>query len=223
MKDGNFEEAGFYFPREICILSNKPIGFICDFSNHCIRMIDFRKERVTTIAGSKERKTGHQDGRGQNSLFYFPNSIVVNKGQNLLFVSDQYNHVIKQIDISALHQHMFGEMYEDQQKNQKPREGDNDKIEFEFFVSAICGKPKQRGFEDGIGNEAKLNEPIGMAFSQIDENILYFCHSFNYCIRRLNIVTKQVSTVLGFPDQSEAQFYNPSGICVDKKRKFVSL
>ena len=93
LKDGNFEEACFYFPREICFLSNKPIGFICDFSNHCIRMIDFGKESLTTIAGSKERKAGHQEGKGQNSLFYFPNSIVVNKGQNLLFVSDQYNHV----------------------------------------------------------------------------------------------------------------------------------
>ena len=166
LKDGNFEEACFYFPREICFLSNKPIGFICDFSNHCIRMIDFGKESLTTIAGSKERKAGHQEGKGQNSLFYFPNSIVVNKGQNLLFVSDQYNHVIKQIDISPIHQHTkFGRMNEDQQNSQRPIESNNDKIEFEFFVSTICGKPEQRGFEDGIGNEAKLNEPIGMAFS----------------------------------------------------------
>jgi len=65
---------------------------------------------------------------------------------------------------------------------------------------------------------------MGLAFSQLNPNILYFCDSDNNCIRKVNILTKQVSTIAGNPNQfgfkdgigNEAKFWNPDGICVDR-------
>ena len=58
----------------------------------------------------------------------------------------------------------------------------------------------------------------------MDENTLYFCDSANCCIRKVNILTKQVSTIAGTPKQSgfkdgngnESHFCRPTGICVDR-------
>ena len=226
LKDGNFEQTIFNHPTGISFLTNKPIGFICDHYNNCIRMIDFGTERVLTIAGNNNGIESHQDGDSQNSFFCNPNNLCIHKNQNLLFVSDKFNHVIRQIDISSLH-------HQQHQNNQKSNSkcllkavdyNSFNANEFGFIVSTICGKPQQYGFADGIGNEAKLKEPTGLAFSELDENVLYFCDSLNFCIRKVNILTKQVSTIAGNPNQrglkdgigNEAQFSSPRGICVFK-------
>ena len=213
LKDGNFEEATFNEPIGICLLSNKAIGFVTDCKHNCIRMIDFGEEKIITIAGDKNGFSGHQDGNSQNSLFYSPKGIAIHKNQNLLFVSDCWNHVIRQIDISSI---------EHQTKTQP--KNDPDELEFELLVSTVCGKPEQAGFEDGVGSEAKLNLSTGLAFSELDETVLYFCDAQNQCIRKVNVLTKQVSTIAGIPKLlgfkdgigNEAQFRFPYGICVDK-------
>ena len=174
-------------------------------SNSIGQKIWFAKEKVITIAGNKQAKAGHQDGAAQDSLFDHPNNITIHKNLNVLFVGDSDNHVIRRIDISFI-------------------DCGNSNHSFEFLVSTVCGNPQQSGFEDGVGNEAKLSWPTGMAFSKIDENLLYFCDSENNCIRTVNVLTKLVSTIVGNPIQAgfkdgignEAQFGFPFGICVDK-------
>ena len=229
LKDGNFEETRFNSPTSLCALSNGPNLFICDYHNNCIRMIDFVKETVFTIAGNAKR--GHQDGNAQNSLFWKPFGITIHKNQNLLFVSDQYNSVIRQIDISSLHinrlQNLQGSNEIQNWKNQNLQrevnvERSSDEMKgFNFEVSSVCGKPQFRGLVDGIGNEAKLNRPTELAFSQLDENILYFCDTENNCIRQVNILTKQVSTInVTTPIQqygtvNATRFGYATGICVD--------
>jgi hypothetical protein len=76
-----------------------------------------------------------------------------------------------------------------------------------------------------VGTQARLNQPAGLAFSNLDSNVLYFCDSYNHCIRKVNILTRQDSTIarasnqLGCKDGvgAEAIFNTPRGICVDKK------
>ena len=212
LEDGNFEEARFNFPKSICFLPKQPIGFVCDYESHCIRMIDFEKESVITIAGNKEAEWGYQDGNSRNSLFCGPHGIVFHQNYNRLFVSDQFNNVIRQIDISSICQQ---------------QSINYNKNEIDFLVSTVCGNARQSGFMNGIGKRARLLEPTGIAFSLTNSNILYFCDSGNHCIRSANILTKQVSTITGNPNKlqtnglvdgmgNEAKFGYPTGICVDK-------
>ena len=214
-KDGNFEEARFFEPTGICVLSNKPMGFICDCGNGCIRMIDFGNEKVITIIGKNQKKSLRDQLR--MSLAFSPYRIVIHPNQQLLFVSDIDNEVIKQIDISSIHRCQNS-------SNQKYLENLESENESNFLVSVVCGSHKEAGFVDGIGNEAKLSIPTEMAFSELNKNILYFCDSGNHCIRKVNILTKQVSTIVGSPNKigfkdgigNKAKFYVPRGICVDK-------
>ena len=231
-KDGNFENARFIFPTGICCVANKPIAFVCDGGSHNIRMLDFAKERVTTIAGSREAKNGFQDGNSEMSLFRCPYGIAVHKSQKLILVADQNNHAIRQIDISPIHQFL---QYNGKRRNANStsrstidllhsNSEDGISVLPTCKVSTICGNAGQSGFEDGIGDDAKLDHPRGVAFSQLDMNILYVCDSWNVCIRRVNILTKQVSTIAGVPERAGfkdrigncAQFNYITGICVDK-------
>ena len=142
LKDGNFEQARFNHPTSICFLSNKPIAFVCERDNH-IRMVDFETEKVFTVVGSKASSEEFRDGNSQYSVFCGPRGITIHKNQKMLYVSDKFSHVIRRVDISSI------------QQNQKlPLDG-----EFNFEVSTICGSPRVLGFADGIGDEAKLNEP----------------------------------------------------------------
>ena len=221
-KDGSFEEARFFQPTGICFLSNRPIGFICDCGNHCIRMIDFGQEKVITLIG-KTQKRSYQDIIRKDVLT--PYRIVIHPNQQLLFVSDIDNEVINQIDISSIHRYQNLNQTSSQKCLQNLESINcNNENGSNFLVSVVCGSYQQVGFVDGIGNEAKLSIPTEMAFSELNENILYFCDSGNGCIRKVNILTKQVSTIAGNPNQigfkdgigNVAQFYGPRGICVDK-------
>ena len=211
LKDGNFEESRFNNPISICFLPNNPIGFISDSENNCIRMIDFWNEKVITIAGNKQ---GRKD---QDGSIDGPYGIAIHKNQNLLFVSER--NVISEVDISSMLQYYENNRKGKQQSNESKtsKQGENFKCE----VSTVCGTVAQFGLKDGIGNEAKLNSPTQIAFSQLDENILYFCDFGNNCIRKVDIRTKRVSTIAGvaiFKNKiaNEDQFNYPTGICVDR-------
>ena len=224
LKDGNFEEAKFYNPKTIFFLSKIPIGFLFEHGNHNgIRIIDFGKERVNTIAGNKEANQNHESFLCFHCLFSELYGMgAIHKNQKLLFVSDSGRHVIKQIDISSIYQQY--ELLGDLNKQLEVTDSNNHISESNLLVSNVCGAPRQQGFKDGIGDKAKLNNPSGITFSQLNENILYFCDTDNRCIRKVNILTKQVSTIAGIPNQwgtkdgigNQAQFAYPTGICVDK-------
>ena len=119
-------------------------------------MVDFASYNCKHLFGFKASSEEFRDGNSQYSVFCGPRGITIHKNQKMLYVSDKFSHVIRRIDISSI------------QQNQKlPLDG-----EFNFEVSTICGSPRVLGFADGIGDEAKLNEPSDLAFSRIDENIL---------------------------------------------------
>lgn len=99
-----------------------------------------------------------------------------------------------------------------------------------------CGRYGEKGYADGIGNSARLNEPQQGCFvknpdyeGQKDEYDFYFCDKQNQCVRKLT-PEGRVSTFAGRPNgdgktgfndgdlRAEARFNYPAGIVYDEER-----
>jgi sugar lactone lactonase YvrE len=149
---------------------------------------------ITTIAGFG-RTTGTNDGPGSSARFNFPNGIVADSNGNL-FVADGLNHTIRKVS----------------------------PVGTNWVVSTIAGFPGVTGTNDGLGSQALLNRPDGVALDNAGN--LYFADRYNATIRRLTPIGTNwfVSTLAGMPGvigtndgvNGEARFWLPSGIAVDK-------
>ncbi len=65
-------------------------------------------------------------------------------------------------------------------------------------LSTIAGLPGRSGFIDGLADEARFFRPEGLWLDS-DETYLYVADAWNDSIRRVNVVTSQVTTVVGRP------------------------
>lgn len=78
------------------------------------------------------------------------------------------------------------------------------------------------GYLDGPLERARFKSPRGLALDS--QGLMYVVDGGNHCIRKINLETGYVSTVVGLPQQAGyvngtdevAQFDSPSGICIDK-------
>ena len=75
---------------------------------------------------------------------------------------------------------------------------------------------------DGVGALAQLNGPISLAIDTTNR-YLYFAESLSHCIRRINLATKEVTTIAGQPGvtgsadglRQNATFNTPNGIALN--------
>ncbi len=87
-------------------------------------------------------------------------------------------------------------------------------------IHTYAGHAGQGAYRDGDAATAQFNLPMGMAFDK--EGNLYIVDGANNAIRRIDVVTKQVTTVLGMGNNygncrlSEARLTGPRGIAIDK-------
>ncbi|HUQ70179.1 MAG TPA: thioredoxin-like domain-containing protein [Planctomycetaceae bacterium] len=79
------------------------------------------------------------------------------------------------------------------------------------------------GDVDAIGNEARLQHPLGLA---IDGNLLYVADSYNHKIKRINLTTRESATWLGTGKAGTAvdvpQFAEPAGLSIAQGKLFVA-
>jgi hypothetical protein len=132
---------------------------------------------------------GYTDGVGSNALFYFPYGVSVSSDGSYALVADAYNHLIRRIVISTA------------------------------SVSTLAGLPWPYGSTDGVGSNARFNEPQGVSFSS-DGSYALVADSMNCLIRKIVISTASVSTLAGLSFGStngvgsNARFHFPIGVSV---------
>ncbi|MCO4763575.1 MAG: DUF839 domain-containing protein, partial [Myxococcales bacterium] len=95
--DGKNTSARFYYPRAVAVDGAGNV-YVADTNNQRIRRIAAKGYAVTTIAG--DGKSGFLDGKGTASKFYNPMGIAIDS-KGTIFVGDQSNHRIRQIDPSG--------------------------------------------------------------------------------------------------------------------------
>lgn len=128
--------VNFFNPAFGVLNASSTILFISDMYNDVIRKIDLSTNQVTTLCGSP-KKRGWNDGKGTEVLFYFPMGLALHEKENLLYVSDSWNNVIRSVNL------------------------------VDGQVNTIIGNQAEKGRKDGIGKDSALNYPCGLALDSI--------------------------------------------------------
>jgi sugar lactone lactonase YvrE len=169
--------ARFNYPRAIAEdgAGNLYVG---DVSSHTIRKVATATGHVTTLAG-RGGMAGTDDGIGSAARFRAPRGLAISAG--VLFVADTDNHTIRQIRLS-----------------------DN-------MVTTLAGTGGVRGSFDGPAGDALFDVPVSCAYD--GNRYLYVGEGWtgsvpfegvpgNSSIRRIDLQTGDVSTVVGKPHEA---------------------
>jgi DNA-binding beta-propeller fold protein YncE len=126
--------AQFQFPQGVGISSDGLYAFVADNNNHLIRRIVISTASTSTLAGAAGQ-SGSANGIGTNSRFNYPPGICVSPDGIYAFVSDNNNHLIRQIVISTAN------------------------------VTSLAGLAGTAGSSNGIGSNARFFGPYGVSIS----------------------------------------------------------
>jgi sugar lactone lactonase YvrE len=183
--DGTGDQARFSVPDGIAIdaLGN---ALVADRGNEVIRKIS-PDGQVTTLAGTPDA-TGNSDGTGNSAAFDSPSDVAVDPAGNT-YVADNDNNTIRKISPA-------GE------------------------VTTLAGAPGESGNVDGVGINARFDDPEGIAVDAAGN--VYVADTDNNTIRKIT-PAGLVTTLAGSPDETgsadgigvNARFDEPDGIAVD--------
>jgi hypothetical protein len=199
---------------------------------------------VSTLAG-QALVSGSVDGAGIGARFYFPAGVATDNAGNL-FIADTDNHTIRKVvaatgavtTLAGLagvsgsadgvgSQARFdnpsdvavdgaGNVYVADTLNNTLR-----KVTASGVVSTLAGTPGSSGSSDGTGAAAQFQGPQGLTIDSAGN--LYVADTNNHTIRKVVLVTGEVTTIAGLAGSpgsadglgSTARFNAPSGVAVD--------
>ena len=197
--NGSGANARFDFPYDVALSGDGTFALITDARNNTVRSLDLTTREVTTLAGVAGIR-GRADGTSSNARFAYPSGIAINSDSTLALIADTDNHTIRTIDIV----------------------GDE--------VATIAGTAGMAGSNNGSGTDARFNAPQSIAIST-DGTFAIVADTDNHTIRRLDLTTRDVTTLAGQPGVmgsddgigSAATFAFPRGVAVDSDAQFVLI
>jgi DNA-binding beta-propeller fold protein YncE len=140
---------------------------------------------------------GYVDGALSIAQFYYPSGIAFTSDGMSMYVADNANCLIRKVDLTTQ------------------------------MVSTAAGVYNAYAYEDNInGSLAKFNQPVDLVVAPGD-SIIYISDSENHLIRKLNLITTEVTTVAGLVQTAgstngnalTSTFRNPSGIALSANGK----
>ena len=233
--------ARFFQPQGVVVDSSGNI-YVADTGNDTIRLVTSAGV-VTTIAGSPG-VSGTNNGVGSLARFYEPEGIAINNSGATLYVSDTWNHTIRQVTIAGVVTTFAGSAGTPGTNNatglsaqfNQPEGiavdgagnvyvGDTGNQLIRFIspggvVSTFAGSVGNSGTNNGTGTSAQFWDPQGIALDSATN--IYVADSFNNTIRKITpagVVTTLVGSAgtVGSADAtgSAARFWQPQGVAVD--------
>ncbi len=106
--------------------------FVADTQNNTIRQIVVATGATTTLAGTAGTN-GSANGTGAAASFNHPDFLVSNTGGTTLYVTDRFNHIIRQVTVPG------------------------------GVVTTLAGSAGTQGQNDGTGTAASFDNPTGIA------------------------------------------------------------
>ncbi len=221
--DGPGEAARFNGPAGAALSPNGRYIYVSDTFNDLIRRIDVSTGAVTTLAGRPQADLSG-DGIGVGALFEGPRAIAVTPDGSALYVADgpalrrmalDTNLVTTVAGVpyqpgyqdgagdavrfgSLIHSMAFSAdgstLYIADRSNEVVRAFDVATGE----VTSVAGAPYDdgAGHVDGIGAAARFSGLGGLVRG---DGALYIADTFNHCIRRLDPLSGEVTTIAGMP------------------------
>jgi thiol-disulfide isomerase/thioredoxin/DNA-binding beta-propeller fold protein YncE len=246
-RDGSFEQATFFRPQGMA-LSGETL-YVADTENHLIRQVDLKSKTVKTIAGTGAQSAQH--GAAGPALSIALNSPwdlqLVGRA---LYIAMAGPHQIWKLDLEKQEVSTFaGSGREarvdgpvDEAGFAQPSALATD--EKTLYVSdaeaniirainlgpdgkvrtLVGGNLFDFGDVDGLGNDVRLQHPLGLA---LWNNKLLIADTYNHKIRLLDPSARSVKTFAGTgkPGQSDGakpSFYEPGGLAVAGDKLYVA-
>jgi DNA-binding beta-propeller fold protein YncE len=189
-----------FFPGKVLADAAKNRLFIADSSNNRIVVTDLTGNKIAVAGTGKE---GYHDGSFSEATFADPQGLAFD-GDNILYVADRKNHVIRTLDFKAQTvKTIAGTGKQDHLiANQPPP--------YRFRAAKIVG----------------LNSPWGLVLAG---NVLYIGMSGHHQIWAMDLRRKVIGPYAGDSDENiqngplaRAKFAQPSGLGTDGKFLFVA-
>lgn len=229
-------QAGFSAPHEIRFDREGNL-FVVERDAHVVRKIAARTRLVSTVAGTGVQGYGGDDGAASQARLNQPHSIAFDSAGNLL-ICDIGNNRVRSVDMNSgvirtvagtgeraatpdrgtlLESALLG-----------PRSIDTDPAGNAYLVlregnavyrldiqnndlQRIAGTGERGYSGDGADAlDATFNGPKGIAYSAVD-HCLYIVDTENHAIRRLNLTSGIVDTVLGTGERGDGPDGDPLG------------
>ncbi len=189
--NGAGNRARFTNPFGVAVATNGDV-YVADSSNNTIRKITPEGTNwvVTTIAGLVG-SSGRADGTNNSARFRSPHGVATDNAGNI-YVADSWNNTIRKIT----------------------------PVGTNWVVNTIAGMAGSQGSTDGVGGNARFNDPTTVAIDSFGN--LYVADQDNYTVRKGN-PAGLVSTLAGQAGNlgtndgtgTNALFSSPYGVAVD--------
>ncbi len=216
LKDGSFEEATFFAPQGMAFDDVNNILYVADTENHAIRKVDFKLQKVSTIADiSKNLNSPWDLVKLGNKLF------IAMAGCHQIWELDLASNIIKVYAGRGAESCFDGELLESAFA-QPSGIATNGKelyiadsevssiraIDLEKqLVKTICGSGDLNAFGDvgGQGFDVRLQHCLGIEYF---DGFLYIADTYNHKIKLVNPVTGDCTSFL------DGCLSEPSGLSI---------
>ena len=198
--NGNAFSVPLNFPN--CIDVDSKNNFIFFTEGNLVRAVNLETSSTIVFAGSTTSGYTGDGNAATSATLFQPNGIAIDEKNNLIFIADSWNHVIRVVQRSS----------------------------GAIFTLAGNGSIGYSG--DGkIALGATFKYPHGLAFDAAN-NLLYIADSANNVVRVLDCTTYIISTFAGNGSQgysgdgyaaTKATFFFPIGVAVDSLRNLVYI
>jgi sugar lactone lactonase YvrE len=219
--------------------------FVADTFSHTIRKVTLASGAVATVAGLPG-VSGYADGTASAARFYNPDGLACDS-KGVLYISDQYNRTIRKLVIAtgevttlagspgvgpavdgigaAAHFAYPAGLALDGAGNLFVADVGFHTIRRMSLATAevttLAGRSEHSGSADGKGTDAEFSGPSGLAFDSVGS--LYVADTGNHTIRRIDVATGAVATLVGSAGNSgsvdgigtAARLGAPNGIAYD--------
>lgn len=248
--DGGFDSAAFDQPQGLALSADGSILYVADLGNHAVRALDLITRSVTTLAGSGEQSPVYppNDGPAAATALSSPWDLLL--VDEVLYVAMAGSHQIWTIDLATgAARAVAGSGREDVGEGPardvglaQPSGLATDGTGNIFFADAesssirvltaertvvdLAGADRSLfdfGLVDGVGNAARFQHPLGVAYTA---GRLFIADTYNSAIRVIDTGTREVTTFAGgesgWSDGAAPRFNEPGGISIAGSQLFVA-
>ena len=220
-EDGDFSQAQFRSPQGILFHEQKL--YVTDTGNHALRVIDFKTKQVSTLVGNGEKGAiikGEIDAdeaglASPTDLEFFPNSdkiVISNAGTNQILSYDIEAEKIKAIAGNGQKGSKDGKYPNNSLSQPSDIVIARKKI---YFLDALTSSI--RTIDDGGRVKTLLKSGLQNPLALTTDGLrLYIADSFNNRIKKFDIKSKKLSTIIGGKAGDDigrkTHFNSPEGI-----------
>lgn len=246
-KDGSFETAQFRHPQGMAYDGKRL--YVADTENHAIRLVDFAKRTVSTVAGTgRQARFWPDGGKARETDLSSPWDVVL--VGDALYIAMAGIHQLWKLDItkgvaepfagsgrearfdSTLLQSALAQpsgittdgkrLYFADSECSSIRSADlnpNGRVE-----TLVGGDLFDFGDMDGEGRRARLQHPLGVVYH---DGSLYVADTYNNKIKRFDLASGRIETFLGdgtagMRDSDRLTFDEPGGLSVANGKLYIA-